>query len=125
MGWLRRAFDRFRIDAETHRLQSVREWVESQPGVTLISEVEPRSVARVGGVVDALRVRPRGGVPQIEAQLSDGTGSVTAIWLGRRSIPGLALGVRMLVEGRVGSRKGALEILNPTFEFGHRPGSEH
>ncbi len=124
MGWVQRTLHRLRTEAETHRLASVRDWCELQTGVTLVKDAQPRSVVRVGGVVDALRVRPRAGVPQIEAQLSDGTGSVTAIWLGRRAIPGLALGVRMIIEGRLANHTGNLQILNPTFEFGHRPGSE-
>lgn len=120
MGWFRRAVERIRTDAAVHRFASIREWCEAQPGVTLIRDAESRSVVRIAGIVEALRVRPRQGVPQIEAQISDGTGSVTAVWLGRRSIPGLALGVRMVIEGRLATHKEMPEIVNPTFEFGHR-----
>jgi hypothetical protein len=49
--------------------------------------------------------------------LSDGTGQVTARWLGRRKIPGLALGSRVVVEGVLGEEQGARRIVNPTFEF--------
>jgi len=125
MGWLRRALDRLRVDEGERRSATIREWSESQAGCTLIGDVTPRSVVRVAGVVDALRVRPREGVPQIEAQISDGTGSLTAVWLGRRTIPGLALGLRMIVEGRVaGTGKDDLHIMNPRFEFGQRQGEQ-
>jgi len=123
MGWVRRALDRLRVDEGERRSASIREWSETQPGCTLIAGVKPRELARVAGVVDALRVRPREGVPQIEAQISDGTGSLTAVWLGRRTIPGLALGLRMVVEGRVGGTgPDDLHIMNPKFEFGQRQG---
>jgi hypothetical protein len=123
MGWFRRTFDRLRTDESVHRLATIREWCETQPGVRLIKDAQPRDVVKVAGAVEALRVRPRKlGVPQIEAQISDGTGSVTAVWLGRRSIPGLALGVRLVLEGRLGVRDGRAEIINPVFEFGQRPG---
>jgi hypothetical protein len=123
MGWLRRKLDRLRQDEGERRSATIREWSETQEGCTLIAGAEPRSVVRLAGVVEALRVRPRQGVPQIEAQISDGTGAVTAVWVGRRSIPGLALGVRMIVEGRLaGNSTEGLQIMNPRFEFGRRQG---
>jgi hypothetical protein len=123
MGLLRRALERLGADDSERRAAAVREWVATQPGVTLIADIKPRTVVRVAGVVDALRVRPREGVPQIEAELTDGTASLTAVWLGRRTIPGLRLGLRMIVEGRVaGSGSDALQIMNPRFEFGERQG---
>ena len=122
MGWFKRVVQRVRTDEAVHRFASIREWCEAQPGVTLMKDAQPRTVARVAGAVEALRVRPREGVPQIEAQISDGTGAVTGVWLGRRSIPGLALGVRLILEGRIGVRDGRAEIINPVFEFGQRPG---
>ncbi|MFN2641371.1 MAG: OB-fold nucleic acid binding domain-containing protein [Actinomycetota bacterium] len=122
MGWFGRLFQRLRTDEAVHRFASIREWCEVQPGVKLVKDAEPRTVVRVAGAVEALRVRPRQGVPQIEAQISDGTGAVTAVWLGRRSIPGLALGVRLILEGRLAIRDERAEIINPIFEFGQRPG---
>ncbi len=124
MGVFGRLVQRLRQDAASHRSASIREWCETQPGITLVAQTEPRSLTRVAGVVDALRVRTGKGIPQIEARISDGTGSVTAIWLGRRSIHGLALGVRIIIEGRVGVQKGRLQILNPAFEFGYRSTEE-
>jgi RecG-like helicase len=122
MGWWRRMLERLRQDEGERRSATIREWSASQTGCTLIGGAQPRSIVRIAGVVEALRVRPREGVPQIEAQLSDGTGAVTAVWIGRRTIPGLALGVRMVIEGRLGAGADGLQILNPRFEFGQRQG---
>ena len=48
---------------------------------------------------------------------SDGTGEVTARWLGRRSIRGLALGSRLKIEGVLGIEQGVRRVVNPTWEF--------
>jgi hypothetical protein len=37
--------------------------------------------------------------------------------MGRRSIPGLSLGTRVVVDGVVGEQRGRLRMVNPTFEF--------
>jgi hypothetical protein len=37
--------------------------------------------------------------------------------MGRRSIPGLTLGTRIVVEGVMAEKRGGLKMVNPTFEF--------
>lgn len=113
----KRLFKRLGQDETAHRAEAIREWAGQVPGTTLVSNVESRSVARVAGVVEGIRVRPHAGVPTIEAVVTDGSGSVTAIWLGRRTIPGMALGCRLILEGRFGGDSGRLQVMNPTFEF--------
>jgi hypothetical protein len=49
--------------------------------------------------------------------VSDGTGEVTVVFMGRRSIPGLSLGTRVLVEGALGEVRGHARIVNPRFEL--------
>jgi len=39
------------------------------------------------------------------------------VWLGRRSIHGLTLGSRLIVEGVLGKEYDHLKMVNPTFEF--------
>ncbi|MFN2613737.1 MAG: OB-fold nucleic acid binding domain-containing protein [Actinomycetota bacterium] len=87
----------------------------------MISDAKPREIARIAGVVETLRVRPREGVSAIEAAVSDGTGTVTAVWLGRRTIPGLQLGVRMVLRGRLGGGAENLQLMNPEYEFAAPP----
>jgi hypothetical protein len=72
---------------------------------------------KVAGVVRRITVRPVEGLEALEAVLWDGTGEVIAVWLGRRSIPGLALGSRIVVDGVLGRERGRPRIVNPTFEF--------
>jgi len=113
----RRFFKRFTQDEGERRAEKIKDWALSVPGVTLISAAVPRSVVKVAGVVEGLRVRPREGVPAIEALIGDGSGQVTAVWLGRRQISGLTLGARIIVEGRLGGEAGKLVVMNPKTEF--------
>jgi hypothetical protein len=117
MGLFKRAFGRLSQDEGERRAAGIREWAAAQPGITLISEVRPRTVARIAGIVEGIRVRPREGVPAIEAVVTDGSGSVTAVWLGRRLLPGLHLGRKLILEGRLGGDPRGLQLMNPRYEF--------
>ena len=117
----KRLFNRLKVDEADRRADGIRDWVATLPGVTLIEAVEPRTEARVAGVVEIVRVRPREGVPAVEVVLGDGTGTVTAVWLGRRMISGLNLGSRMILHGRAGGERARLQLMNPTYEFAAPP----
>jgi RecG-like helicase len=114
---VKKFFKRFVQDESERRAENIRIWASSVPGTTPIVEAKTRDVARVAGVVEGLRVRPREGVPAIEAVIGDGTGQVTAVWLGRRQISGLTLGARVVVEGRLGGDQLRLQMMNPKTEF--------
>lgn len=121
MGLFKKAFGRFAQDEGERRAESIREWAASVSGATPIAQVRPRTVARVAGVVEGILVRPREGVPAIEAVVTDGSGSVTAVWLGRRMLPGLTLGCRLILEGRLGGEPSAMQVMNPRYEFAGSP----
>src|SRR5687767_6028549 len=114
---LKRLFKRLAREEHDYRADGIRAWAEGVPGATLISACEPRSITRIAGVVEGVRVRPREGVQTFEAVRSDGSGMVTAVWLGRRSIPGLTIGSRLVIEGRLGGVPPKLQMMNPTYEF--------
>jgi hypothetical protein len=86
---------------------------------TPIADVAPRSEAVVVGEISALRIVPRAGSPSLEAVITDGTGSLTAVWTGRRRIAGVAPGKRLVISGRGAPTgpSGRLEILNPRYEL--------
>jgi RecG-like helicase len=113
----KRFFQRLQRDEGEQRAGTIKAWAEGQPGVSMIATVEPRSIARIAGVVETLRVRPRQGGHSFEADITDGTGIATAVWLGRRTVPGLSIGSRIVVEGRFGGERSRLQILNPVYEF--------
>jgi amino acid transporter len=87
--------------------------INAQP----IGECGDRQVADVAGVLRSVTLRPRGPSLTMEADLWDGTGHVTLVWLGRRNIPGVQPGRRIVVHGRVAKIKGERTIYNPLYEL--------
>ena len=63
-----------------------------------------------------MRVQPWGGAATLEATLSDGTGQVTLVFLGRRQIGGSCPG-RCSRRGRDGDPGNRVAMLNPDYEF--------
>jgi RecG-like helicase len=92
--------------------------------VTPIAEVVDRQVAEVAGTLRTVTLRPRGAGLTMEADLYDGSGNITLIWLGRRDIPGIKPGRKIEVRGRVSRIKGELTIYNPDYELRSSPGSD-
>jgi len=90
---------------------------------TPISDLADRDQAEVVGTLRTVTVRPQGNSPTLQAELWDGSGSVTLVWLGRRSIPGIEPGRHLKVTGRVAHLRGARTIFNPGYELGP-PGGE-
>jgi hypothetical protein len=86
-------------------------------GTVPISAVRFRQPVRVEGRVRSLRVQPRAEVPTLECVLVDDTGALSIVFLGRRSIAGIDVGVRLRVEGTAGESRGRLAILNPQYEI--------
>ena len=82
-----------------------------------IASVAHREHVRIGGRIQALRVQPRAGVATLECTLGDPTGAITVVFLGRRRVPGISVGTRLVVDGVVGEHHGHQAILNPTYEI--------
>ena len=74
-----------------------------------------RALASVCGTIEGLTVRPRRTTPWLEAQVSDGTGSITLVWMGRQEVPGIEPGRRICVQGRVSIDQGERRIYNPIY----------
>src|SRR6266545_3302151 len=101
---LRRFLQRMAESDEQRLAEEIQDWLV-------------RSRMKVAGVVKRITVRPLEGFESLEALISDGTGELSVLWMGRRSIPGLTLGTRIVVEGVVAEKRGGLKMVNPTFEF--------
>lgn len=86
-------------------------------GFTAIADAPDRQPVRLRGTLRTVTLRPRGGVPALEAELFDGGGTVTLIWLGRRRISGIAPGTTIEVEGRVGRHGDDRVLYNPRYEL--------
>ena len=86
-------------------------------GGQALNEIEPRMRVRAAGEINTVRIVPRAGAPALEVVISDGLGSVTAVFLGRRKIGGITAGRKVVVHGMVvrdGSRNA---IFNPMYEL--------
>ncbi|OLT53066.1 OB-fold nucleic acid binding domain-containing protein [Cellulosimicrobium sp. CUA-896] len=93
-----------------------------QAGCRAVSELPNRRRARVTGVLRSVVLRPREGVPTVEVELFDGSGTIDLVWLGRRRIAGVEPGRRALVEGLVCDVDGRRTMFNPRYELLPRPG---
>ena len=114
-GRLRRALARW-ADSEDQHNRDLRE--AHVTGCTLaIGDAPYRQRVHVQGVVRTVTLRPRGGVPALEADLEDGTGVLTLVWLGRRRIAGIEPGRALSVEGIIGVHGGVRIIFNPRYEL--------
>ncbi|MCW2867796.1 MAG: DNA-binding protein [Marmoricola sp.] len=86
-------------------------------GLVCIGDVADRERIVVQGTLRTVTLRPRGGVPALEAELYDGTGSISLVWLGRRRIAGIAPGTVVRVEGRTGLQDDARVMYNPRYSL--------
>jgi amino acid transporter len=86
-------------------------------GTVPIGRIVHRRRARLAGRVRTVSVRTWAGVPAFECTVVDGTGAISVVFMGRRSIPGIKPGTRLVLEGMVGNHEGRLAILNPLYEL--------
>lgn len=89
--------------------------VDTTPVFTPIAQAEARRHVEVAGQVMRMRARPTTGIPALAVTISDGTGSMVAVWTGRRAIGGIVLGRRLAVEGVPTRRGDHLELTNPAY----------
>jgi hypothetical protein len=105
-------------DADLDR-ERLRQFCSDLPGVTAIGDAEPRQEVTVAGEITSLRIVPRAGTPWLEATVNDGSGSLVVVWTGRRQIPGVAPGKRLVLSGRGAPQGGGgrLTVFNPRYEL--------
>ena len=113
----RKLRDRLNESDEARLAAELRTWAAKVPGTTAIADGAVRERARFAGVVRRITVRPVHGFDALEVELYDGSGELSVLWLGRRTIPGLTLGSRLVVEGVLGLDRDRRRVVNPTFEF--------
>jgi len=81
----------------------------------LIADCRDRASVRLRGTLRTVTLRPRGGVPALEAELFDGSDSLMLVWLGRREIAAISPGRSLEVQGRIGRHAGERVIYNPRY----------
>jgi hypothetical protein len=116
-GRLRRALRRFGSTEQELEDQRLQHDVRQTGGCSRIADLVPREQVMLAGTLKTVTLRPRSGTPALEAELYDGSGTVTLVWLGRRRIAGIEPGCSLVVEGRLGVNRGEYVIYNPRYEL--------
>lgn len=101
-------------DSDELNTERLRDKFEAMDVVRMDAVVD-RAPLRVAGEVKRTVVAPRSGVPTLEVVLSDGFGEVTAIFSGRRSIPGVINGRCLILEGVAHPEKTRHIMMNPVY----------
>jgi hypothetical protein len=115
-GRFRRALRRFSAtpdELDDDNLDVERQLQRCQP----IDDVVDRELVTLYGELRNVSLAPRGGTPSLEASLYDGSGAVTLVWLGRRTIAGIKPGASLVVKGRISCNGGERVIYNPNYEL--------
>src|SRR6266542_1127595 len=73
--------------------------------------------ARFEGDVRKIRIQPLAAVPTLEVVLDDGTGRLTALFMGRRGIAGVECGRRLAIEGTPVAGERGLTLYNPAYDL--------
>lgn len=112
---LRRSISRWADTSDQHARDMRRAYGDDR--LDRIGEAPDRERVTLQGTLRTVTLRPRGGVPALEAELYDGTGTLTVIWLGRRRIAGIQPGRSLKVRGRIGRHDGYRILYNPRYEL--------
>jgi hypothetical protein len=86
-------------------------------GTTPIVDARARVRARFEGDVRRIRIHSLAAVPTLEVQLDDGSGRISALFMGRRGISGIECGRRLAIEGTPVDGERGLTLYNPAYEL--------
>ena len=115
-SWLSRRLQKLTADDQAIDAQALQSDVATS-GCAPVSACRKGEVVTVTGRLKSVVYTPRETVPTLEAELFDGSGSVTLVWLGRRRIPGIEPGRTLTARGRFAAFDGRRVIYNPWYEL--------
>jgi hypothetical protein len=105
------------VAEETPVVDAITTSFTPREGCVAIGSIQWRDRVCIAGVVRSTRIQPKGGVPTLECVVADDTGSISIVFLGRRQVPGIDTGSRLVAQGMAGSHFGRLAILNPEYQL--------
>lgn len=112
---LRRSLSRWASSSEAEARELQQD--SARAGCSPILACDDRQRVELQGSLRTVTLRPRGGVPALEAELYDGSALLTIVWLGRRRIAGIEPGRSLKVTGRVGVQDKVRVMFNPRYEL--------
>ena len=109
---LRKFVDRLTKPTEQIDRERLEQWCTAL-GCPALDHVQMRTPVRVGGEVRSIRIVPRVGADVLEATITDGHGTLTAVFLGRRKILGVSPRRCVVLEGVVARDSAAARYVQP------------
>jgi amino acid transporter len=92
--------------------------VNATPGITSIGTLTGPGRTVVEGRVRVVEIKPVERNSVLACEISDGTGTLTALFYGRSHIPGLVCGARVRFKGSVGIKADGHPVMtNPAYEL--------
>jgi RecG-like helicase len=84
-----------------------------------IADLHPRALVEIVGAVENVCSTLLDGTTVFQIEVSDGTGSIVALWTGRQSIACIERGTRIAIWGRAAPmrREHSLVVYNPKYEL--------
>lgn len=79
----------------------------------------------IHGTIRSVTVRPLATSPSLEAEVFDGSGHITLVWIGHRRLAGVDVGRPISADGRVTCPQGKPTIYNPTYRLYPLHGQPH
>ena len=90
---------------------------QPSPGVTPIASLTKPGRYTVEGRIRVVEIKPVERNSVLSCEISDGTGTLTAMFYGRSHIPGIVCGARVRFKGTVGIKDGHPVMINPAYEL--------
>jgi hypothetical protein len=92
------------------------------PGISSIASLTGPGRAVVEGRIRVVEIKPVERNSVLACEISDGTGTLTALFYGRSHIPGIVCSARVRFKGSVGIKNGHPVMINPAYELISPPG---
>ncbi|WP_231928115.1 single stranded DNA-binding domain-containing protein [Devriesea agamarum] len=112
----------FFASAESHDARLAQEQA-AKAGYDSVAAITDRRKVKLIGFISSMVLHPKQTAASVEADLNDGTGTITLVWLGRHDIDGIVPGARLSVEGFAARRDGRRVMYNPRYRL-HRSAEE-
>ena len=115
---LRKLVDRMTKSVEDSDREQLAAFCDDLEGLTQLDRAARCGCpCAFGGEITSVRIVPRAGAPALEVTMSDGRGSVIAVFLGRRKIAAMSPGRRLIAEGVAVARGPERLVYNPWYRF--------
>jgi RecG-like helicase len=111
-----RLLHRFTATDDELEAEELRDQVTAA-GAKPVDACSDRESVRVAGTIRSVTIRSRAGSPSLEAEVYDGSGTLTVVFLGRRRIVGIETGRSVAVYGRLTFHGSRPTMFNPRYEF--------